>query len=176
MRRLPQMLVSALLLSAVACGGDDPTPTASQTPAPSTTTASPTPSAMTKEAWVAAVNGLCKRVETATASLPDEPGTAKEYLDGTKTYLDALKAAQTDLEALTPPAADAAAIDKNFVSVGKKQIEIIEGLMPDLEAAAAKNDKAAAEAALQEGFTEFEKVSTDETDAWVKQYGLTDCE
>ncbi|HEV2892027.1 MAG TPA: hypothetical protein VGX28_16755 [Frankiaceae bacterium] len=173
MRRLPVLLASALLASAVACGGDDGGPAASPTPSP--TTASPTASAMTKEAYVAAANALCARVDKETESLPDEPGTAKELLDGTRTYLASLKKAQGELRALTPPAADAEEVEKNFLAVGDKQVEVLEGLLPELEAAAAKNDKAAAEKALQDGFQEFETVSTDAVEEWMTQYGLTDC-
>ena len=95
-------------------------------------------------------------------------------MSGTKTYLESLKKAQADMRALTPPAEDAAAIETNFLSVNDKQIKIIEDLLPGLDAAAAKNDTAAAEKALEGGFEKFTEAA-EGTEKWVTDYGLTSC-
>lgn len=175
MSRLPVILASAVLCTAaLACGGDDKggnnaAPSASAT----STTPSPTPSAMTKEAWVAEANKACQTVEDKSDKIAD-PTTAKEYASGTREYLQAVKDAQASLRALTPPAADATAIEENFLQPNDQQIAILERVLPKVDAAAAKNDTEAAEAALGEAFTEFQPIS-EKIEKWAAPYGLTAC-
>ena len=168
--RLPIMIASALLaVSSLACGGDDPKPAAS-----ASATSTPTPSPLTKEAWVAAINPICADVEKESQEIP-EPTNAKEWVTGTQKYLDVLKDAQVQMRALVPPAADAKAVEDNFYRVNDAQITILETeLLPKLQDAAAKNDKAAADAAAQEGFDKFAKAAEGTSD-WSEQYGLSSC-
>ena len=173
MRRLPLALASALLCAAVACGGDDkpdaaPSPSSSPSPSPSPTTV-----ALTKEAYVAEVNKICKRAEAEADAIGD-PKTAQEFADGTEKYIAALEKAQADLRPLEPPAADKAAIETNFLSITDRQIALLKRIMPQLQEAKAKNDAEAAQATLGKAFQEYEKFAGN-SDEWLTQYGLTDC-
>lgn len=171
MRRLPLVLVSVLLCgTALACGGDEEPKAA---PSPSTTTASPTPSALDKATFVSQVNTICKRVSTESDAIGD-PETAKEFHEGTQKYVAVLEKAQADLTAIEPPAADKAAWETNFLDVNEKQISVLKGTLPQLEQAAAKNDATASQSILEKAFKEFEAQFT-KSQEWSTQYGLTDC-
>ncbi|HVF03974.1 MAG TPA: hypothetical protein VNA20_03960 [Frankiaceae bacterium] len=163
---LPRLAaVAACLATAVACGGGD---TSSQpTTAPPTTT-----SALTKEAFVAAVNATCKKALTEAQDVGD-PSTAAEYVAGTEKYIGILEEGQRELRALEPPA-DAKAKYVEFVAANDEQIQLLRDLLPTIQAAAAKNDEAAVEAEFGAAFTEFNAIAEKQA-PWANSYELTEC-
>lgn len=171
------LLASAVLLTAVACGGDDGgTPNAS--PSVTTTSVSPTPSPtptptpMTKADYVAAVDKICDRVTTEGEKIP-EPKTADDYLAATNTIIALIDAAQAEARALVPPAEDAAALESNFYAVNDAQSAAFKAAMPDLQSAAQADDLAAAEKAFGEAAEAGE--TTDAQDKYMTDYGLASC-
>lgn len=164
-------LVPLLVVVATACGSDGGSTT--QSPSPSTTSSSPSPAAMTKAAWVAAVNQVCLDLEKETDKIA-EPKTAQEFEDALKALVAALDAAQVKVRALAPPAEDAAEVEENFYAVNDAQANALREGIPEVEAAAEHGDDDGAAAAfgtaLQKSYADAEN-----NEKWMKDYGLTDC-
>ena len=169
MSRAHLILATAVLCTAVACGGDGDSG-AAPSASPSTTSVSPTPSEMTKEAYVAEVNTVCRRV-TSEVETVGEPKTADEYESALTKLIDIIDRAQADIKKLTPPAADAAEIQEKFVGRNDEQAAKLKAALPSVQSAAQADDDAAAEKAFGEALTEDDP----EIDAWMTSYGLTDC-
>jgi ABC-type glycerol-3-phosphate transport system substrate-binding protein len=142
------LLATAVLAAATAaCGGDEPAPAAS--PEVTRTTRSPSPAALTKAEYVAAVNEVCDRV-TKEAETIGEPKTATEYLDAARKAVRIIDSAQADVRALVPPPEDAAALEQSFLAVNDAQSAAFKAALPELESAARSGDDAAAENAFGE--------------------------
>jgi hypothetical protein len=90
MRRLVSVLLVAVALVAVACGGDDK------------------PAAGTKSGYITQVQEVGGQVQTGLANISDRAGTAKVTVASYGTELDksvaTLDAAVKELDAITPPA------------------------------------------------------------------------
>lgn len=172
MRRLHLALAAAVLTSAVACGGDDPKPAASSAPPAASVTPSPTPSPVAKSEYVGAVNKICDRVVTEAEGIT-EPKSAQEYQAAMAKILGIIERAQADVRELTPPAEDAADLEKYFLTPNDEQAAAYKAALPKMEAAIASNDLKAAEAAFTKAVEEGE--STEEETKWIMGYGLTSC-
>lgn len=165
MPRLPLVVASAVLVAtALACGGDDN----GAAPSPSPTTASPMP--LTKEAYVSAVNAICTRVTSEVEGIA-EPKTAKDYETTLVAVIDVIDRAQAGIKALTPPAADAAALQANFIGPNDEQAAKFKAALPSVRSAAAAGDTEAAEKAFGESLAEDNPTQ----DEWMTSYGLTAC-
>ena len=160
-------VIAATVLCAVtvACGGDDPAPRGSAPPP------SPTASPMTKAAYVAAVNKVCKDVLTASEGIVAE--TPEQYVAATKDYIKILEDGQARLRALEPPAEDRAKAQE-FVAANEQQVQLLRDLLPTIEGQAARGDKAAVEAEFGKAFERFTAIA-DQQAPWANAYGLTEC-
>jgi hypothetical protein len=171
MPTLPVILASAVLCTAaLACGGDDQKKDEPGAQQSAPVSASATPSAMTKDAYVSAVNAICTRVESEADKI-DEPTTAKDYESALTTLIGIIDRAQTDIKALTPPAEDASALQENFIGPNDEQAARFKSALPSVQSAAAANDTAAAEKAFGDSLAE----DNPQQDQWMTTYGLTAC-
>lgn len=160
----------ALCLVAVACGGSDDG--GSPSAAPSATTTSPTPTALSKEAFVAQFNTICKDVLTEADAVA-EPTTAAEIADATEQLVEILKEGQAELRAVPPPA-DAVPQVTEFLDANQEQIDVLEEALPKLDAAATAGDEETAQAEFAAAFTRFNEIAEAQS-GWAKEYGLTEC-
>ncbi len=165
-------LAGAALVAVVACGGGDPSPRAS-TSLPALP--SPTGSPLTKQAWVAAANGVCRDFYAAAKAIgSNDDNSADEYVANVRKGLAAAEDASAGLRALVPPTADAAAIESNVYAYFDALAGGLREAMPAVEEAARKGDRDAAEAAAFAAMAGTRPTMRD-SETFIEGYGLKDC-
>ncbi|HEV2892026.1 MAG TPA: hypothetical protein VGX28_16750 [Frankiaceae bacterium] len=165
---------AVLAAAALACGGDDPVPRATPSAAPTTASPAPTPTPtpLSKAEWVGKITAICDDVE-AEADKIGEPKTAKDYAEAMATLVRIIDEANAEIRTLPPPAADAAALEANFMGPNEKQEETFRAALPELQSAAQSEDTAAAEKAFGDAISTT--TPTDAQASFLRQYGLGDC-
>jgi hypothetical protein len=170
MPRLPLIVASAVLCTAVlACGADDKDSGGNGSPSAGASV-STTSAEMTKDAYVTAVNAICKRVESEVDTI-GEPKTAKDYEGALTKLIDVIDRAQADIKKLTPPSADASALQSNFIGPNDEQAARFKSALPSVQSAAAAGDDEAAEKAFGDSLADTDEAR----DKWMTDYGLTSC-
>lgn len=134
---------------------------------------SPSPTGMSHADYVSAANAVCKDVGDKAEALR-EPTTAVGYAETLAELLAILEDGQRRLEALTPPAADRAAVEDNFIEVGEDQVTVLREALPKVRAAADAGDQRKAQ---EEFVLAFQTISQMEArdESWTTSYGLTEC-
>ena len=161
---------AALLLVLTGCGGDEPS-AAPSSAAPSSAAPSSAPAGdapLSKADYVTAAEAVCTKAGTDGEAVPQpaDPAGFAPYLQKT---LDIAAGAVADLQALRPPAADAADLEAKFTGPLAQQVELFRPLVPLIAEAAKAPDPA----------TALDQVPTPETpkadDAYLSAYGMPTC-
>ncbi len=175
-------LTAVILASAifVACGtegrraSDAPTDPGAATPrAPSTRggVATTRPRVLSKTAFVAAENAICREYDSRVDALGEpEPG---EYAPWLRKYIGILDHIQKKSKAARPPA-DAQDDYDRYLRQNEAQATALESALPKLEKADRDDDIEAADEVLDDAFTVFDRIA-DEQDPWARSYGLSEC-
>ena len=167
------VLLAVVVVGGCAGGGGDPADAAPPiTVEPigrqSTTTVDPA-----KGPYVAAVNAICVEAGKQAAALPrpKEPTQVVDYLRQVQTLTLKFNA---QIEALTPPAADRARIQKELLDANRTQAEVLARAIPEVEAAMASGDPMTA---FNTGVRVQDELYTlvRAQMAFLRSYGLTDC-
>jgi len=149
------LLAAPLLgLALTACGGGGGGAAggragASPSPAVASSAAASPAGALAKPDYVTRAEAICGKAQADVASIPAPKDAAAfgSYLDST---IQVAGRSVTDLQALQPPAADAAELKSKFTEPLAAQVTAIREVLPKVKAAAASSDPSAAVKALEQ--------------------------